>query len=596
ASNGTTLGLKGSDVKIDKNWEVTAKDGKITIKHYDEKTGKEIEADTKTYESYYADGFRHIVNYSNGSVLNAADLAALLESKINSKDEIVLKVINKKLYGVIEEQNIFGTVTAATDKDGNAKIKLLDNAEITVKVADLKVGDRVFGFLNNKTEKYELTKVAPTTEYFTVVLDNNGTTKYYKDAIAEASEIKLGAAFATSEYKSYVAPFKADEPAYWDLYIVDGYCFDAVKTDKVASLDAKVTAKSVVTNTIDGKVIYTFALEDANKVAYTFTYTPTNTAEIELYHSIAKDDTVVYYYDAKTKAAIGIKEFDVLTVTETEVLNADAFGNVDTKVALVADAIAKLAEVTDENIQYRIVLPAANAGQTLPVIFGDADQEANLDNAIAAAKAVAEVILPEYDYTKTETKVVNSVDSAVAALNSGAIDVVIVDAKVTSNPFNGKYAINNSIEFVDCTFSANMNYMYIKDATFTNCTFDCGSDYAAVHYDELHGDLVFNNCTFKSGKIQIGTNSKGILSSVTFNDCVFAETEKTSIWSEMGMRVYSTAVFNNCEFNNRVVLSGVTGLSITFDSCTMNGGDAVYYVDNTDGIIRGGNVPVVTIK
>ena len=37
-----------------------------------------------------------------------------------------------------------------------------------------------------------------------------------------------------------------------------------------------------------------------------------------------------------------------------------------------------------------------------------------------------------------------------------------------------------------------MNYMYINDATFTNCTFDCGSANSAVHYDELFGDLVFN--------------------------------------------------------------------------------------------------------
>ena len=34
----------------------------------------------------------------------------------------------------------------------------------------------------------------------------------------------------------------------------------------------------------------------------------------------------------------------------------------------------------------------------------------------------------------------------------------------------------------------------------------------------------------------------------------------------------------------------------TFDGCTMNGGSPVYYVDNTDGIIRGGNVPNVTVK
>ena len=108
--------------------------------------------------------------------------------------------------------------------------------------------------------------------------------------------------------------------------------------------------------------------------------------------------------------------------------------------------------------------------------------------------------------------------------------------------------------------------------------------------DELFGDLVFNNCTFKSGKIQIGAN-KDMTGTVTFNDCVFEETTSTSIWAEKGIRVYSPAEFNDCEFNNRVVLAGSNGLSITFNSCTMNNGAAV-----TEDIIKGGNVPVVTIN
>ncbi|MBQ8743199.1 MAG: hypothetical protein IJZ03_07495 [Clostridia bacterium] len=190
---------------------------------------------------------------------------------------------------------------------------------------------------------------------------------------------------------------------------------------------------------------------------------------------------------------------------------------------------------------------------------------------------------------------VSSADDMYAALDAGEKDLVVVGATIDENKFNGRYYKDRNVDFVDCTFTAHMNYMYINDATFTNCTFDCGADNAAVHYDELFGDLVFNNCTFKSGKIQIGTN-KDMTATVTFNDCVFEETTSTSIWSEKGIRVYSPAEFNNCEFNNRVVVAGSNGLSVTFDSCTMNGGTPVYYVDNTDGIIRGGNIPVVTIK
>ncbi len=191
--------------------------------------------------------------------------------------------------------------------------------------------------------------------------------------------------------------------------------------------------------------------------------------------------------------------------------------------------------------------------------------------------------------------IVSSANELKAALEAGETDIVVKGAEITENFFNGRYYKDRNIDFIDCTFTANMNYMYINDATFTNCTFDCGAANSAVHYDELFGDLVFNNCTFKSGKIQIGAN-KDMTGTVTFNDCVFEQTDSTSIWAEKGIRVYSPAEFNNCEFNNRVVLAGANGLSITFNTCTMNGGCPVYYVDNTDGIIRGGNIPVVTIN
>ena len=191
---------------------------------------------------------------------------------------------------------------------------------------------------------------------------------------------------------------------------------------------------------------------------------------------------------------------------------------------------------------------------------------------------------------------VSSADDMYAALDAGEKDLVVVGATIDENNFNGHYYKDRNIDFVDCTFTANMNYMYINDATFTNCTFDCGAANSAVHYDELFGDLVFNNCTFKSGKIQIGAN-KDMTGTVTFNDCVFEETTSTSIWSELGIRVYSPAEFNGCEFNNRVVLAGSNGLSITFNSCTTYSNPVVYIDGQGAGsIIRGGNVPVVTIN
>lgn len=234
-------------------------------------------------------------------------------------------------------------------------------------------------------------------------------------------------------------------------------------------------------------------------------------------------------------------------------------------------------------------------GDTYEILaFSQAVQAAGFDSADAALKAAFGTDHPWADGVNVPVTV-SSADDMYAALDAGEKDLVVVGATIDENNFNGHYYKDRNIDFVDCTFTANMNYMYINDATFTNCTFDCGETNSAVHYDELFGDLVFNNCTFKSGKIQIGAN-KDVTGTVAFNDCVFAKTTSTSIWSEAGIRVYSPAEFKGCEFNNRVVLAGSNGLSITFESCTMNNGTSVYYVDNTDGIIRGGNVPVVTIK
>lgn len=235
-----------------------------------------------------------------------------------------------------------------------------------------------------------------------------------------------------------------------------------------------------------------------------------------------------------------------------------------------------------------------NGNGTLDIlVLSQAVQAAGFDNAEAALNAgFGDITTDNHPWADgvNVPVTVSSADDMYAALDAGEKDLVIVGATIDENNFNGHYYNDRNIDFVDCTFTANMNYMYINDATFTNCTFDCGAANAAVHYDELFGDLVFNNCTFKSGKIQIGAN-KDMTGTVTFNDCVFAETTSTSIWAEKGIRVYSPAEFNDCEFNNRVVLAGSNGLSITFNSCTMNNGAAV-----TEDIIKGGNVPVVTIN
>ncbi|MBQ1237430.1 MAG: hypothetical protein IIX70_03970 [Oscillospiraceae bacterium] len=233
-----------------------------------------------------------------------------------------------------------------------------------------------------------------------------------------------------------------------------------------------------------------------------------------------------------------------------------------------------------------------NKNGTIDILaFSQAVQADGFADAATALKAAFGTEHPWADGVKIPVTV-SSADEMKAAIEAGEKDIVVKGAEFTEGmPVRSDV----NVAFVDCTLTGNSQWKYANNASFTNCTFDCGSANAAIHFDQLYGELVVNNCTFQSGKIQIGKgNDKA---TATFNNCTFAATTQThSIWTEMGIRVYVPTEFNNCEFNNRVVMAGSNGQPITFDSCTMNGGTPVYYVDNTDGIIRGGNVPVVTIK
>ena len=406
---------KGTTVKVTKETKIAiSNNGNIVI------NGVE-------YAPYCAEGYHFIVNYSDGAVKTAAELFALLEKETNTKDEIVLKVIGTKLYGVIEEQNIFAEVTADPDKDGKIAIKYVGGETDLIK-ADFKKGDRVFGFYNEKSKAWELTKVEPTAIVNVAVDTVDGVEKYYFENVA-GTEFKVGAAFAKTEYKAFAPQFVKNETAYWALYIVDGYCLEAVKTEKVLEKDLFVIAKSVVYNTSNNTTTYTFTLNtkaDGKGDAYTYTKIVNgNDAALD---GIVKGDTVVYYYNAQTLVPTGIKEYQVLTVKETELLAQPVFGYVDTKVATADDVIAKLAEVTDAYIQYRIVLPAANAGNDKPVVFGSLAQKTEVEDAISAAENVAEVIIPEYEYVY-ETDLAASGEELIDLINNAEDGDVITLSK-----------------------------------------------------------------------------------------------------------------------------------------------------------------------
>lgn len=186
-------------------------------------------------------------------------------------------------------------------------------------------------------------------------------------------------------------------------------------------------------------------------------------------------------------------------------------------------------------------------------------------------------------------------NGASIAFDGGSLssDVAIHDATITSAVYtSGK---GTSAEFYDCTFTASSAFSsaYCTDMVFENCTFN--TSFQAIHFEEIYKTLTVKNCVFNTGRIQLGTSDN--VEGIYFIDCTFGSTTSESVWSEKGIRTYSPTTFTGCEFNNRVVLAGSADLALTFDTCTMNGdGTAVYYNDNTDGIIRGQNVPSVTIK
>ena len=399
-ANETTAlrGFKGSDsvvVKTTTNIEAD-NNGKIKITNGDK---------VKSYAPYFADGFRYIVNGSVGVVKNAADLVALLESNTATADAITLKVITVKdvdyVYGVIEEENFYATVSISDDEaeDGLATLEFIDGGTLTItNKYELAKGDRIFGYFNLKdlaaAEKdladekikvlndgltLEFTKVAPTAAVNVAVETlADGSNKYYYENV-NGTEFKLGAASDIGDENVSDGVYAADdiaemfiqnETAYWTLYIVDGYCLEAVKTDKVQAIDLYVTAKSVVYNTTDNKTTYTFGLNtkaDGKGDAYTFTKTVddgTNAA----YEAIVKGDTVVYYYDAATKAAIGITEFKVIDLTgekDTEKV-LDGVDTVYTKGASLQKAFEDAA--AEPNTIFRIELtPANGAAENAPV-------------------------------------------------------------------------------------------------------------------------------------------------------------------------------------------------------------------------------------
>ena len=358
--------------------------------------GTKLVVGDKKYEAH-ADGINWIYNEGVGTELAGVDALAEEIADVqnkNSTDKVKLYIVDKKIYGVIENERFFGEVTSVDEDDDKVEWATISIAgdEFTIKnTYKFAKGDHFIGYFNEKTlheanaavaaetieTKYDgmtlvYEKVAPTVIENVVVVDKavttaagTVTTKHFFIEKADGVEFKIGAYSSFLDASEYyletidAADFERHEDAYWALYIVDGYALKAVKTMKNLYKDLVVTAKKVDVNTSNNTVVYTFTMKDAKDNVYTYTKTSTE-GYVTKYDNIAVGATVSYKYDAKTLAAIGITEFKT-RVAETVEIRAGINDDKDTVVAKFSSVAAAYNEAKAEpDVIYRIVLPESN--------------------------------------------------------------------------------------------------------------------------------------------------------------------------------------------------------------------------------------------
>ena len=329
------------------------------------------------------------------------------------------------------------------------------------------------------------------------------------------------------------------------------------------------------------------------------------------------DSVVSSYYDETSKgiragALIGFIPPDggVVTLKNCDVTGSTISGyhNVGAMIGTTYNSNAVVDNCTAKN--NTIYYGSAQQGG---FAFGAGNSGDNEYSPASGFIAENNAIIPvPADLSSTEAAINSGVDTLVLAPNASITlpanlnNVKTINANGAAIRFGGTIAsaiaVNDAViesdvkisSEVDATFNSchftgdnGINYTYCKNAVFENCVFDCTEK--AIHFDVVGESITVKNCQFNKGKVQIG----GYTSKATFEDCTFGGTASTSIWSEKGMRFYIPTTFTNCEFNNRVVLAGSNGLSLTFVSCTVNSGTPLA---TSDQIIKGGNVPTVTIK
>lgn len=294
ALNKTTVtGPMGSDLKVTKESKVVLDGAKIKI------------GDT-AYELYSSEAHL-IINYNKGTFYTAAELVDEINDALtqSAADEIVVKLVDGKIYGIIEIEKTYAQVTKVNEdgtinidgiiKDGKA-------VNLTTAIEGLKANDKILYYIDGRDGKVYGDK-AIVKKLVTVVGKNvDGKISYFEESV-DGTAIKL-ADFAlvgdatNADYTTATAAFVLGAPEYWNLTQVGAYTFEAEKVAKNKAETGKIKGVTKVADTINNKMVYTFTIETASKVALTYTTTTT----IGALDSYAVDTDVNVIYDVKTLA------------------------------------------------------------------------------------------------------------------------------------------------------------------------------------------------------------------------------------------------------------------------------------------------------
>ena len=252
------------------------------------------------------------------------------------------------------------------------------------------------------------------------------------------------------------------------------------------------------------------------------------------------------------------------------VSNAIVPGNVYDNTVKNADVITESTAIVSDDTELSAAINAGN--KNIMLTTGEYSVPANSHIAFVGMgeDTVIDLSGVIHNANISDVTVTGATEIKVLSGESAVFNNVVFDSKL-GGATKGQYgSVSGKVTFVGCTFEK------------------------MLHFDTTNNaSILIDGCTFGVlGTFKMGTGATNIV----VKNTTFKNTTSTSIWGEKGVVVYCPATFTNCEFNNRNVLVSPPGQTVTFNSCTMNGGSPVYYVDNTDGIIRGGNVPNIVIN